>query len=148
MMADVLCAGFHAARDAGLLIDAADIRVAIALPGIAVDPDALHPSDTNLTTYEYDGVGYGRAVLAGVSVAYDATSDEWQVDADDDADAFGTTVLAASAIPEAVVFILHVTDDTDSYVLGKVDSGSISNGNGGALALNLPADGFLFSEQA
>ncbi len=147
-MANILCAGFHAARDAGLLVDAADIRVAIALPGISVDPDALHPSDTNLGTYEYDGAGYDRAVLAGVTVGYDAASDEWQVDADDDADAFGTTVLAASASPDAVVFILHVTDDTDSWILGKVDSGSISNGNGGAMALALPDGGFLFSEQA
>jgi hypothetical protein len=147
-MADILCAGFHAARDAGLLIDDADIRVAIALPGIAVDPDDLHPSDTNLSTYEYDGVGYSRAVLASVTVAYDAATDEWQVDAADDDDAFGAIVAAATAIPEAVVFILHVTDDDDSWLLGLVDSGAIANGNGGAIALVLPAGGFLFSEQA
>ena len=147
-MTDILCAGYHAARDAGLLVSAADIRVAIALPGIAVDPDDVFVADTNLATYEYDGSGYSRHTLANVVVAYSDADDEWQVDADDDAEASGDTVVAATATPEAVVFILHVTDDSDSYVLGKVDSGAIANGNGGSLALVLPAGGFLFSAQA
>ena len=89
-------------------------------------PTTCTVDDTNLGTYEYDGVGYDRAVLAGVTVGYDAASDEWQVDADDDAEAFGTTVLAASAAPEAVVFILHVTDDTDSWILGQGRLGLVS----------------------
>lgn len=148
-MSDILCAGWHAARDAGLLEDDAPIRLALCLTGISVDADDVHESDTNISTKEYDGTGYSRAEPTGVTWQYDATADEMQLDMDDDAEAFGASpVAAATTAPVGMLVILEVDGTAaNDYVLGYSDSGSYANGNGGSLGLVVPVGGLLYSKQ-
>jgi hypothetical protein len=150
-MADVICQGYHVARDAGLLEDDAVIVFAIALPDFVVDADDINVDDTNISTTEYDGGGYSRHVAENVTWQYDATADEMQLDCDDVTDAFGTTVIGASEAPAGLVVILQVGGSPSAsadYILGYNDSGSYGNGNGGLLGLVVPTGGFLFSTQA
>lgn len=150
-MSDVLCQGYHVARDAGLLEDGATIVLALALSTISVDPDDVNVDDTNISTAEYDGTGYSRHEAESVTWQYDATDDEMQLDCDDVADAFGAVVGAATGSPAGVLIILQVGGSPSAsadYVLGYQDSGSYGNGNGGALGITVPDGGFLFSKQA
>jgi len=149
-MADVLMQGYHVARDAGLLQDDAPIWFAIAMDGTVPDADSIFVDDTDLVTTEYDGAGYDRHEAAGVTWAYDSSDDEMQLDCDDDPEAFGDTVVAASDPPAGVYTILQAggsPDDSADYVLGYNDSGSYGNGGGGALGLTVPVGGFLYSKQ-
>lgn len=150
-MADVLCRGYHDARDAGLIQDAAVVRLAIVMTGFTIDAEAQHPDDTTLSIYEYDGAGYSQHTCASVTWQWSAADDEMQLDCADDADAFGATVAAASDPPIGVLVILQVGGSPSAsadWVLGYQDSGSYGQGNGGALGLTVPTGGFLFSEQA
>lgn len=150
-MSDVLCQGYHVARDAGLLEDGAVIVFALPISGFTIDADDVNVDDTNISTNEYDGSGYARHEAASVTWQYDATDDEMQLDCATDAEAFGTTVVAATSAPIGLLVILQVGGSPSAsadYVLGFNDSGSYGNGNGGSLGLTVPAGGFLFSKQA
>lgn len=150
-MADVLARGYHQARDAGLIETGAVVRLAITMTGFTLDPEVEHVDDSDLTSFEYDGAGYSQHVCASVTWAWSATDDEMQLDCDDDADAFGTTVAAATDPPNGVLVILQVggsPSDSADWVLGWQDSGSYNNGAGLAYGLTVPAGGFMFSEQA
>jgi hypothetical protein len=151
-MSDVICQGYHVARDAGLLQDAMPIRIALCLTGISVDADDINVADTNISTKEYDGSGYARAEPANVTWQYDATADEMQLDCDDDAEAFGAAPVAgATTSPVGMLVILQVGGSPNpavDYVLGYNDSGAYGNGNGGSLGLVVPVDGLLYSKQA
>lgn len=150
-MSDILCQGWHVARDAGLIQDGAVVRMALALSTISIDPDDINVDDTNLSTAEYNGTGYSQHVAENVTWQYSTADDEMQLDCDDVSDAFGTTVGASTPAPAGVVFILQVggsPSDSADYILGYQDSGSYGNGNGGALGVTVPSGGFMFSGQA
>jgi hypothetical protein len=150
-MSNLLCRGWHAARDAGLIEDGAVIRLAMVLPGFTVTAEAIHPSDTNIDSTEYDGVGYSRHVLANVTWAWDAANDRMLLDGDSDTEAFGTNVAAATDTPLGLVAIAQAggsPDDEADYILGLNDEGSFSNGSGLAYGLTVPAGGLMFSKQA
>jgi hypothetical protein len=150
-MTDILCQGYHVARDAGLLQDGCTIVLALVLPDFVADADDVNVDDTNIASAEYDGAGYSRHVAATVTWQYDATDDEMQLDFDDDDEAFGTTVVAASEVPAGIAVILQVGGSPSAsadYILGFNDSGSYGNGNNGALGIIVPAGGLMFSKQA
>lgn len=150
-MSNQLCRGYHVARDAGLLQDDAPVYVAMVMPGFTVDAEAIHPSDTDLATYEYDGANYSRHLAADITWQWSATDDEMQMDFTDDPEAFGTEVAPATSPPIGAVHILRVggsPDDDADYIIGFEDSGSYGNGANGALGVTVPEGGFFYSGAA
>jgi hypothetical protein len=150
-MSDVLCQGFHSARDAGLLQDDAAILIAVVLPGFAVTEDAVNVSDSNISLYEHDGLGYSRHAAANVTWQWDTTNNRMLLDFDDDTEAFGDEVLAASDPPLGIVAILQAggsPDDDADYILGLNDEGAYGNSSGLAYGIQLPPGGLMFSRQA
>lgn len=150
-MANQLCRGYHVARDLGLIVDDAVVRLAITTAGFTIDAEAVNVDDTSLAANEYTGVGYSQHVCASVTWAWDATDDEMRLDFDDDPEAFGTTVAASDPAPNGAMYILQVggsPSDANDYVIGWEDSGAYGNGSGLALGVTVPEGGALFSGQA
>lgn len=105
-----------------------------------VDEDAQFVSNISVLD-EFNGSGYSRAVLAGKSVTQDDPNDLAYFDA--------TNVSWSSLGPgtrqiKGFVLYQHVTNDSDSRVIGYYD-GSIlpANGNGGTFNVAWNAAGAL-----
>lgn len=150
-MANVLCRGWHVARDAGLIQDDAVVRIAITTAGFTIDAEAINVDDTSLAANEYTGTGYNQHVAASVTWGWDATADEMRLDFDDDPEAFGTTVAASDPVPNGAMYILQTggsPSDSADYVIGWEDAGAYGNGSGLALGVTVPEAGCLFSGQA
>lgn len=150
-MGRVLFAGYHAARDAGLLYPSPDLRYALTT-GAALDQeddgDAVNVAD--LTWDEFDGVGYAR-YDPDHTTAYDATTQLWRAIPDAGAgDEFGATVAAGGGgAPTGLLEILHIDGtDANDYVIAWSDEGTFADGNGGGMSFTFPANGTLTSGPA
>lgn len=145
-MADIIFAGYHEARDAGLLAGTPDIRLALVMSGFTGDADSVNVADVTLD--EFDGVGYARLDAASVTAGYVDADDEWQLAmASGD---FGDPVAPGSDVIAGMVAILNVDGTAaNDYILGFTDTGGFGvNANNGPLNLTIPAAGLMFDRQA
>jgi hypothetical protein len=146
-MARIICAGYHAARDAGVLTGTVDIEFRLQMSGATIDPDDVHPSDCTLDPF--DGAGYSDGEVECTAGWVDA-DDQWLLTTADASVSFGTTVGAGSDDIDSALVVLVVDGDPDNdYVLGKYDGAGFGvNASTGSLSLIIPSGGILKDEQA
>jgi hypothetical protein len=148
-MATLIFKGFYDALAGGLLETTPDVRVLLVMPGTTCDTeeDAAVLADFTAVD-EFDGVGYARLNLAGVTTGYDATDDEWQLLAT--SGDFGNPVAPGSDVIQGMVVYLHVDGTAANDVpLGYSSDGGFGvNANNGALDLTIPANGLMFNRSA
>ena len=113
-------------------LDTADLRCLLLDNTHTPNPDTDFV--TSLTTDEIAGTGYVRKTLANTALTRDDTNNFTKLTADD-----RVWAGADFGSPEWEVFYVHVTDDTDSWIVGYSqirDSGAAAiTTNGGDLTL-------------
>lgn len=121
--------------DGALNFASADLRVLLLTSGYTFDADHEFVDDLTPGSNELTGTGYARKTLAGKATAVDNTNDRAEGDA---ADVAYTAINAGTAA--AAILYCHVTDDTDSYLVGKLDTGGfplVTNGGDASLQVNV-----------
>lgn len=125
--------------DGGLNFATADLRVLLVTSGYTFNADHNFVSDLTPGSNELSGTGYARKTLASKATTQDDTNDRAEGDCDD----IAYTAINAGTAAAAILFV-QVTNDADSYLVGKYDTGGfplVTNGGDATIAIN--AEGFL-----
>ena len=116
-----------------------DVRVLLIKSTYAVDPDHQFVSDLTPGTNELSGTGYTRKTMANEATSQDDAGDR----ADGDGDDLVWSGINAGTAQAAVLFV-QVTNDTDSWLIGYVDTGGFPIATNGAdLQITWNAEGIL-----
>ena len=146
-MAAIVYKGWHEARGAGLLEGTPDVRNILVMSSFTGATQKLAVNlDDFVDLDEFDGVGYGRQDCAGVSAAYADADEEWQLDWDDDVEAFGDDVAPGAEVVYGMVTYLYVDGTAaNDIALGFTDDGFGVNAANGKLGLTLPVGGLIYN---
>jgi hypothetical protein len=131
---------------AGNVVAAPDLRVILVMSNTTIDTEADAQDLTDFTTLdECDGVGYAQLDLANVAVAYDATNDRLDFDADDgDMDGGGGSIAVSSRQVTRVLIVRYV-DGTNDIPWFSRDIGPYTLA-GGPFDFVWHADGIAYAE--
>lgn len=117
-----------------------DVRVLLVKATYIFDPDHQFVADLTPGSNEIAGAGYSRQALATQTVTQDNTNNRAKADADDPA--FGN-IIAGETI-SAAIFYTFVTDDSDSWLIGYVDTGGFPAAtNGAPVSMTINTEGWL-----
>lgn len=123
----------------------ADIRAALCMVGnnVSTLPNANFLSDLILA--EYDGLGYARVQLTGLSLVENAVEGRTELHADNPI----FPLLAPATFPAAgILFYVHVGADSANLPLCFIDKGGFpKNGNGQDFEFLLGAAGLLYVQR-
>lgn len=124
----------------GLLVDDADVRGKLVMSGFSGgdtdQEDAINLADLT-TVDEFDGTGYQELDCENVTMAYDATADEYQLNFDaGEFNGPGSTVSAGSDDFIGIIWYLYVDGtEANDIILTFTDDGTGFPGNGVGTAL-------------
>lgn len=122
--------------DGALNFGSADLRVLLVDSGYTFDP--THEFVDDVVAEELSGTGYARKTLAGKTNSTDNVNNRAESDCTD----IDYTAINAGTAAMAILFV-QVTDDTDSYLVGKYDTGGfplVTNGSDATIQIN--AEGY------
>lgn len=148
-MGDTIYQGGMKALITGLLVSGCDLRlmlVAEDFSGDGAEEDAVNLDDFT-TIDEFGGAGYIEISAASVTVAYDATADEYRIDLDaGEFNASGGTVAVGPRDAIGILVKLHIDGtDANDLAIGFTTSGGFPiNGVNTAIVYTPHADGLMF----
>ena len=135
--------GFWDAFKAGDLAGTPALWAFLSMGAFTAEADAQTISDF-ADVDEFDGTGYDRRALAGVSIAWDVTNDRLKIDFDDpDFGAAGNVAPGSGVIASLTVFLrVDGTDANDVPLLTTTEGGFGVNANNGLLVYVVSGSGF------
>ena len=128
------------AVDAGLNLSSADVRVLLLKSSYTYDSDDQFVDDLTPGSNEITVSGYSRQALGSQTTTQDNTNNRAEADAADPV----FSALASGETIAAAVYYVFVSDDTDSWLIGYVDTGGFPIAtNGGDVTIQHNAEGYL-----
>ncbi len=125
--------------DGALNWASSDVRVLLVTSGYTFNKDHQFVSDLTPGSNELTGTGYVRKALTGEATSQDNTNDRAEGDAND----VTWTAIDAGTAAAAILYV-HVTNDADSWLVGKFDTGGFPIvTNGGDVTLQWNAEGII-----
>lgn len=125
--------------DGALSFASADLRVLLVTSGYTFNADHDFIADLTPGSNELSGTGYARKTLAGKATTTDDTNDRAEGDCDD----IAYTAINAGTAAMMILYV-QVTNDADSYLVGKFDTGGFPLiTNGGDATVQINAEGLL-----
>lgn len=122
-----------------------DVRTALLMTNTTADTEEEVVNVDEITTLdECDGANYVRKTLGSQAVAIDTANDRIEFDHED---LTWTALGNGTRALQGMLYLHHVTNDTDSFALFFVEFAVTQNPGGGNFTVTIDAEGVLHVQQ-